>query len=370
MVTLSEPFLYGIIIVNSINLYHKAFKEGQGYFFRWIMRKIKKVYNVKIIYLGICSLFFFNISLCAYPEDTLRIQSSFQDTETKNKIDKTFLREILRKTPVKEIVLSAQFKVLTNKDLGIVLRIEKVKSETESVFRQWGFHTWMSEEGFVQLVNRVHAGKKEGTRIFKEKLLFSKAIWGIIELEDVEILEQTEGSVIPRTEKKVDIQKKGDKVLHQAISEHYKKGEKDKIKQILNTLLKNTQEEIWGWGVHYKACSFSVNWSVDYLKEGIDVRLFDFWEITDNKEEAVERLKKQVEQMTRNEIWDIMDKKHPLSIISLTDEEIAAWFLERIKEEFTVENLERYWGKKLGGIRTLNNNTQLLKIQETILENL
>lgn len=339
-------------------------------FFGWIMRKIGKVFNPKAILLVIAISFLFSANLYSFPNNTLRVQSSFQNPSSKTEIDEAFLRETLKITPVKEIALSGQFKVLTNKDLGIVVRIEKTREGTEAVFRQWGFHNWMSEEGLKRLVDRVHTGKKEGRRIFKEKLLFSKAIWGIMELSDVEILEQTKDGNIPRREKKVDIQKKGDMVLWQAISEHYKKGEKAKIEQILNALLKNVQEEIWAYGVHDNTLSFSVNWSVDYLEEGVDVRLFDFWEATDNKQEAIERLKKQIEQLDRNETWDVMDTGHDKSIISLTDKEIATWFLNRIKEEFTLEKLEYWWSRKVKGPYTPDNSKQLLRIEKTIFENL
>lgn len=334
------------------------------------MKRFRKGYNLKIVYLVILISFLFSANLYSLPNNTLRVQSSFQNADSKNKIYEIFLRETLKKTPIKEIAVSAQFTVLTNEDLGIVVRIEKTREETEAVFRQWGFHTWMSSEDFRGLIDRVHAGKKEGLRIFKEKLLFSKAIWGIMELSNVEILEQTKDDNIPRREKKINIQKKGDMVLWQAISEHYKKGERDKIKQILNALLKNVQEEIWGYGVHDKTLSFSVNWGVDYLEEGVDVRLFDFWEATDNKQEAIVRLKKQIEQLNRNETWEIMDKNHDKSIISLTDQEIATWFLGRIKEELTLEKLEYWWGRKLKELDTLDSSMQLLGIQKTIFENL
>jgi len=331
--------------------------------------KFDKVFKFKILYLVIGGLLLFNSSLYSYPKDTLRVQSSFQDPENSKKIDEAFLREALKSTPVKEIALSAQFKVLTNGKLGIVVRIPKTREETRTVLIKWGFNTWMQEQDLERLIDRIHAGKEEGAKIFKEKLLYSKAVWGVIELADIEMLEETKEGNTSRTEKKVDIQKKADKVLWQAISDHYKKGEIDKIKEILNQLIQKTQEEIWSYGVYYEALSFSVNWGVDYLEDGaIDVRLFDFWEVTDNKEKAIERLKKHIGQFDKT--WEIMGKEHTLSILNLTDEGIAKWFLERIKEEFTLDKLREYWDKKVGELETPKTSAQLLKIRQNILNNL
>jgi isopentenyldiphosphate isomerase len=95
------------------------------------------------------------------------------------------VRAMLKSIPVKEIVLSAQFSVLTNDELAIVIRVPRSKKETAAIFRQWGY-TKLPEKVFERWVNRVHRGKQEGTRILKKRLQHSRAIWGVRELSNVD----------------------------------------------------------------------------------------------------------------------------------------------------------------------------------------
>ncbi|MCK4859124.1 MAG: HAD-IIB family hydrolase, partial [Candidatus Omnitrophica bacterium] len=263
-----------------------------------------------------------------------------------------YIKKVLETTPLKEIAPSAQFRVLTNEDLDFVIRIAKSEEETRDIFRSWGNFSELEKEDperFDKWVKRVHRGKERGTQIFKERLQNSKAILATKELYDVNILEEDEdGKIHPQKIEKLLVQKKVDRTLEEALKYHYQKGEIDRIKEILKQIIKKTQEELWEYGVYDITFSFSLNWGVDYSENGVDVRLFDFYEITADRKEALQNLQKKIEQgFCSGFNWEIMNRTHPLSIISLTDEGIAEWFLDRIKKEFTLEKFEGHWGRKI-----------------------
>ena len=160
--------------------------------------------------------------------------------------DINHIKKTLKATPVKEVIRSAQFKVLTNEDLDFVIRIARSKEDTANIFRSWSEFGRLEREEpeqFNKWVARVHRGKEKGTWIFKDRLQNSKAVWGVKELYDVDILEEDkDGGIHPQRVKKLFIQKKADRTLAEALKYHYQRGEIDTIREILNQIIKKTQE--------------------------------------------------------------------------------------------------------------------------------
>ncbi|NTV51467.1 MAG: methyltransferase domain-containing protein, partial [Candidatus Firestonebacteria bacterium] len=288
------------------------------------------------------------VGLDKRPAGSLGIKATTVDfPDAGTMADENKLREILRNTILQNETLSAQFEVLTAEKLPVMIKIPKSREATAEVFRQWGF-TNMPDNEFKEWVERVHAGKKTGIDFFEKYLKNSKGVWGLKTLNNVALrVKAQDGRVQSRQVDVLYYQEKADRVLGNALQEMHQKGDREGVRTILNQVLRRTQEELWAWGIYDTTFSAPVNWGIKFSKNGPDVRLFDLGELTDDKEKAVENLRmKAARGWSGKDDWEIFGT-HTVSIVNLTDKETADWFLQRIREEFTLEKFNKYWRSKL-----------------------
>jgi len=233
--------------------------------------------------------------------------------------------KVLQKRELESIAYSAQFHILTDQDLGFVVRLEKTREETEEVFISW--------YGSVpEWVERVQKGKIEGPKlVLKRVKTYKDAIYPIKRLENVEL--KGHGRVT------VDIQKKADFELTDAIAHYYRVNEKEKVKELLSLYIQVTHR-LWSLGLFEGPLLSPVNYGVDIVDGHFHVRLLDPGELSQDINFARQRI--QQESPFQNS-WAVLDQSHPKSVFNLADEEIARWFLKQLIEEITVEKLEQLW---------------------------
>ncbi len=261
------------------------------------------------------------------------------------------IREQLGKTVLEPVfshhrsVVSSQFEVLSSEALDFVAKIPKSKEETGLVLTRIGLE--MTGQEFAQWVNRVHKGKYKGAQITNDKLRDSRAVLPPIELKNVWYQIRNEKGIIEkRRARRLYYQPKADRIIYQALENYYKGGESNKIKELLNQVIFKIQNELWTYKVYEIAHNFTINWGVNDTLAGLDARLLDFGEMTIEKKKAIQFLV-DIQEKGWGQFWYILNQEHPLSLVSLTDEGIARWFLGRVKEELTAEKLEDFWGRKL-----------------------
>ena len=264
-------------------------------------------------------------------------------------LDEATVRQILKGKPFKELGGGAQARVLRAEDTGVsfVAKIVRNREETQEILISWSGDA--DPTGIQDWVDRVDSGKARGEALFKERLDHSKGIYHTLMLQDVDILVSIneEQHLIRRD--RVDIQAGATWVLGPYLQHLYKSGEKQKIYDVLNAVIRVSQEELWAYGVFDLASSAAVNWGVEVNAAGelVAVGLFDFGELVSDPDLVKEHGILFADFWKRD--WAILDAVHPskMSIAYLTDIEIAQWFFDRIVEEFTPEKLHQFWETKL-----------------------
>ncbi|MBF0490315.1 MAG: hypothetical protein HQL15_06795 [Candidatus Omnitrophica bacterium] len=227
-----------------------------------------------------------------------------------------------------------------------LLRIKPIRNAGERATLMW--KAYKQQEGLKDRLQdhmqRYYSKRAEGLRIRMEKLKHSQAVFPVFPLSALEYkVQMQDGKVENRQAATGLVFPVGEalKDVFKGIDPDDYEGE-EQIKLILLEVIRKIKEELWAYGVFDKAFSISINWGMKPGAESKDdVRLFDFGELTTNKQEALKALFN-LKEYTH---W-VIKGTNPNSIESLTNERIADWFEKVVKEELTTRKLEELWNTK------------------------
>jgi len=216
------------------------------------------------------------------------------------------------------------------------------EQETRAKLAAWR-NPEMTAEQFEVWVARVHRGKTDSLPILQERLQASHGVYPVLTLPHVTYaVRHPTGRVEQTSAEEAGLQLKAPATLGEAIERLSQDGRVDQVRTILNQVLQTIKEELWAHGVFDRTFSLTVNWGVEGLETPTPhVRLFDIGELTTSKQEALESLQSHRFEMG----WEILGD-HWQSIETLSNREMAEWFLQRVRQELTPAELERIWDTK------------------------
>ena len=221
----------------------------------------------------------------------------------------------------------AQFYVVRPSE-GEILKFEKTQDETRE---------WLAQRNAKQWIDTNQQGKLTGFEIYNRKLKGSGIVLDTKNVGRKNLFVQTKGGKIKYLKNRNTYFQIEVEVLSDALQRLYQKDNQAEIERILEQIINKTQR-MWKFGVFERAFAITNNWGLFYKNGETNVRLFDFWDITEDREEALKHSERDFTKM-----WEIMDKEHPKSLINLTNFEIANWFLGKLREEYNPSKLRELW---------------------------
>jgi len=198
----------------------------------------------------------------------------------------------------------------------------------------------------IKAAKNIHKNKQKGFKVYRRLSLEGSTALLETSIEDLAGIDSVrikgrDGNIreINISGRKIYSQEKVE-MLGDLLHRLYEEGKKELIKTILLQVIDKTEKQLWGFRTFDQNLVFTVNWGAEVNKQGYDVRVLDFGELTNDKNEAIRYLKSHQEL---NEVEEITDINKWISIARLTDTEIASWFAQELKKIYTVDNFKKQW---------------------------